>query len=109
MANRRRTWGREARKALLSWTYWVIGCFLAMLATDLISEGPERITTEYLIARPVVFGVGWFGGVLVIRWWARRAADDPDKTDDGGSGPAAQGQGHSPTATDAPVPPTSAE
>ncbi|WP_433436854.1 hypothetical protein [Nonomuraea sp. CA-141351] len=85
MADHRKTWGREARKALLGWTSWVVGCFLAMLASDLISEGPERITTAYLIARPVVFGAGWFGGVLVIRWWARRATDDPDGADDGGS------------------------
>jgi hypothetical protein len=54
----------------------VVGWFLAILAIDLISEGPERITTAYLIARPVVLGVFWFGGVLVIRWWTRRATDD---------------------------------
>ncbi|MFK4040843.1 hypothetical protein ACI2LC_33965 [Nonomuraea wenchangensis] len=54
-------------------------------AGDLISEGPERITAAYLVARVVVFGGGWLGGVLVIRWLARRTADDSHGADDGGA------------------------
>ncbi|MGW6502010.1 hypothetical protein [Nonomuraea angiospora] len=78
-------WVRKARKALVGWTCYVVGWFLAMLFIDLISEGPERITSAYLIARPAVLGVFWLGGVLVIRWWARGAVGEPDRTDDAGS------------------------
>lgn len=72
MANRRRTWDSEARKVLLVWSCLVVGWFLAWLVIDLASEGPARLTRTYLFARLMVFVVGWFGGTLVIRWWARR-------------------------------------
>lgn len=85
MAGQRGAWIQASRKALLGWTCWVVGCFLAFLTVDLISEGPERFTTAYFIARPVVFGVGWFGGVLVIRWWARRPTGELDGSNDSGS------------------------
>jgi hypothetical protein len=85
VTNRRRTWNREARKVLLVWTCLVAGWFLAMLAIDLISQGPGRITTAYLTARPVVFGLGWFGGMLIIRWWARGTTKGPEGPDDGDS------------------------
>lgn len=72
-------------KALWGWTSWMLVFFVALLGSDLISEGPERITAERLIIRFLVFGVGWFAGVLVIRWRARRARSDPDRADDGGA------------------------
>ncbi|TDD57190.1 hypothetical protein E1286_00225 [Nonomuraea terrae] len=56
--------------------------FVALLVSDLVTEG---FTADHLIARLVVFGVGWFAGMLVIRRRARRATDDPDGPDDAGS------------------------
>lgn len=85
MAGRRGVWIRKSRKMVVGWTCYVVGWFVAMLCIDLISEGPERITAAYLTARPAVLGVFWLGGMLVIRWWARREVDEPDRVDDGDS------------------------
>ncbi|MFG1614635.1 hypothetical protein ACGFI3_17870 [Nonomuraea wenchangensis] len=85
MTDRRRRWGRDATRALQSWTFWLLIVLVGLLAGDLISEGPERITAAYLVARVVVFGGGWLGGVFVIRWLARRAADGSRGADDGGA------------------------
>lgn len=86
MADRREIGGPQAHK-VLGWTCWVVITAVGLLAADLISEGPERITTDYLIARFAVFGVGWAVGALVLRRRARRAAGGPDKADDAGSQP----------------------
>ncbi|MGW2149773.1 hypothetical protein ACWCOT_36080 [Nonomuraea bangladeshensis] len=85
MTDRRRRWGQDATGALLGWTSWLLILLAGMLAGDLLSEGPERITTTYIVARVVVFGGGWLGGALVIRRLTRRSADDPRGTDDDGA------------------------
>ncbi len=77
-----RKWDREARRVLLGWTCFLTCWCVWDVLSDLVVDGPQKITSVHVVARVVVAAVFWLVGALLLRWLVRTVNGKSESEED---------------------------